>query len=268
MIRLNISQPNGYKVKSIKELDLMREAGKVVFEAKKRVVEAIRPGITTGELDRIAEETILEMGAKPSFKGYTAGGPIPFPATICASVNEEIVHGIPGDRVLQEGDILSVDFGAIVSGFHGDSAFTIGVGKIDDEAQRLIDATRESLKQGIAQVKAGARVGDISAAIQSYAEGQGYSVVRQYVGHGIGRALHEDPQIPNYGSAGRGPLLRKGMAIAIEPMLNVGGWETEQLDDGWTVVTLDRSMSAHFEDSVAITADGAENLTTIEGYEF
>ena len=246
----------------------MRQAGKVVAEAKAHVKEAVKPGITTGELDRIAEEVIRKMGATPSFKGYAAGGPIPFPGTICASINEEIVHGIPSRRKLKEGDIFSIDVGAIVNGFHGDSAFTIGVGDISDEAQRLIDSTRESLKQGIQQATAGLRIGDIGHAVQKYAEAQGYSVVRKYVGHGIGRALHEEPQVPNYGRPGRGHLLKKGMTLAIEPMLNVGTHETVQLDDGWTVITADRELSAHFEDTIVVTAEGAEVLTTPSGYEF
>ena len=265
---LSRKNPSGITIKSAKEIDLMRQAGQIVADTKMRVHEAIRPGVTTGELDRIAEDYIISMGAIPSFKGYKAGGRIPFTGTICASVNEEIVHGIPGGRMLHEGDILSVDFGAIVDGFHGDSAFTKGVGEIPEEAQRLIEATRESLKQGIAQVRAGGRVGDISHAVQTYAEGMGFSVVRQYVGHGIGRSLHEEPQVPNYGEAGRVPMLKKGMTLAIEPMLNIGGWETEQLDDGWTVVTADGSLSAHFEDTVAITQDGVVVLTSPEGYYF
>ena len=254
-------RPGGVTIKSSKELELMRQAGRVVAQAKARVREAVRPGITTGELDRIAEEEILRQGATPSFKGYAPHGMRPFPATICASLNDEIVHGIPGDSVLREGDILSVDVGAIVGGFHGDSAFTVGVGEISEEAQGLIDATRQALSRGIAQVKAGARVGDISSAVQRYSESLGYSVVRQYVGHGIGRAMHEEPQVPNYGTPGRGFVLRSGMAVAIEPMLNIGGWETVQLPDGWTVATADGSLSAHFEDTVAITAQGAEVLT-------
>ena len=246
----------------------MRQAGKVVAEAKAHVKEAVKPGITTGELDSIAEEVIRKMGATPSFKGYAAGGPIPFTGTICASINEEIVHGIPGSRKLKEGDIFSIDVGAIVKGFHGDSAFTVGVGDISDEAQRLIDATREALKQGIQQATAGSRIGDIGHAVEKYAEAQGYSVVRKYVGHGIGRALHEDPQVPNYGRPGRGHLIKKGMTLAIEPMLNIGTHETVQLDDGWTVITADRELSAHFEDTIAETAEGAEVLTTPSGYEF
>ena len=259
---------SGITIKSRRELALMRQAGKVVAEAKAHVKEAVKPGITTGELDRIAEEVIRKMGAIPSFKGYAAGGPIPFPGTICASINEEIVHGIPGGRKLKEGDIFSIDVGAIVDGFPGDSAFTIGVGDISDEAQRLIDSTRESLKQGIQQATAGLRIGDIGHAVQKYAEAQGYSVVRKYVGHGIGRALHEEPQVPNYGRPGRGHLLKKGMTLAIEPMLNVGTHETVQLDDGWTVITADRELSAHFEDTIVVTTEGAEVLTTPSGYEF
>ena len=246
----------------------MRQAGKVVAEAKFHVMEAVKPGVTTGELDRIAEDVIRKMGSVPSFKGYAAGGPIPFTGTICASINEEIVHGIPGNRKLKEGDIFSVDVGAIVKGFHGDSAFTVGVGDISDEAQRLIDTTRESLRQGIARATAGSRIGDIGHAVQKYAESQGYSVVRKYVGHGIGRALHEDPQVPNYGTPGRGVLIKKGMTLAIEPMLNIGTHETVQLEDGWTVVTADNELSAHFEDTIAITPDGAEVLTTPSGYYF
>ena len=260
--------PGGITIKSNKELDHMRQAGKVVAEAKAHVLDALKPGVTTAELDEIAERVIRSHGAIPSFKGYAAGGPIPFPATICASVNHEIVHGIPGGRVLKDGDIFSVDVGAIVNGFHGDSAFTAGVGDISEQAQRLIDATRESLKRGVDQAKPNARIGDISNAVQSYAESQGYSVVRKYVGHGIGRSLHEDPQVPNYGKPGRGVRLKKGMAIAIEPMLNIGGHQTQQLEDGWTVVTLDGSLSAHFEDTIAITPKGPERLTTPDGYYF
>ena len=236
----------------------MRQAGTVVAQTKARMMEALLPGISTQELDSIAAQEIRRLGAKPSFKGYLG-----FPATICVSINEQIVHGIPSDRVIQDGDVVSLDVGAIVGGFHGDSAFTVGVGDASEEAQRLIEATKESLRLGIAEARAGGRVGDISAAVQGYAEASGYSVVRQYVGHGIGRAMHEDPQVPNYGVPGRGPLLREGMALAIEPMLNIGGWEAVQLDDGWTVVTADGSLSAHFEDSIAITEMGTEVLTAL-----
>ena len=262
MITTTGGRPSGITIKSSKELELMRQAGKVVGLTKARLLEAVAPGISTRELDRIAENEITRLGAIPSFKGYMGAASTPFPATICVSLNEEIVHGIPGERVLSEGDIVSVDVGAVVDGFHGDSAFTVGVGRISEKARRLIDATRESLKYGVAEARAGMRIGDVSAAVQTYAEGLGYSVVRQYVGHGIGRALHEEPQVPNYGLAGRGPLLREGMTIAIEPMLNIGEWETVQLDDGWTVVTADGSLSAHFEDTVAITEHGAEVLTS------
>jgi methionyl aminopeptidase len=234
----------------------MREAGRVVAQTKAKLLEAIQPGISTSEMDRIAEREIRRLGATPSFKGLYG-----FPATICVSIDEQIVHGIPSGRTVREGDLVSVDVGAVVSGFHSDSAFTVGVGEITEEARRLIEATRKSLRLGIAQAKAGARVGDISAAVQGYGEEMGYGVVRQYVGHGIGRALHEDPQVPNYGVPGRGPLLREGMALAIEPMFNMGDWETRQLEDGWTVVTADGSLSAHFEDTIIITASGSEVLT-------
>ena len=246
----------GITIKSAREIELMRRAGRVVAITKALLSEALRPGVTTAELDRMAEAEIRRQGAVPSFKGYRG-----FPATICVSFNEEIVHGIPSNRVVRDGDIVSVDIGAIVEGFHSDSAFTVGMGDVSDEARRLIDTTSVALNLGIAQVRPGARVGDISSAVQTHAESLGYNVVRQYVGHGIGRALHEDPQIPNYGSPGRGPVLRDGMAIAIEPMLNLGTWQTRQLDDGWTVVTADGRLSAHFEDTVVITDTGVEVLT-------
>jgi methionyl aminopeptidase len=236
----------------------MREAGKVVALTKAKLAEAIGPGVTAIELDRAAELEIKRLGAKPNFKGYLG-----YPATICVSLNEEVVHGIPSKRMIREGDIVSVDVGAEVAGFHSDSAFTVAVGVVTEEAQRLIDATKEALRLGIDQASAGGRVGDISAAIQTYSEGLRYGVVRQYVGHGIGRAMHEEPQVPNYGVPGRGPSLREGMTLAIEPMLNLGGWETVQLDDGWTVVTADGSLSAHFEDTVAITENGTEVLTQL-----
>lgn len=250
------SKSRGITIKSSRELDHMREAGRIVGLAKAVLADAVRPGITTSELDIVAEHEIRRCGADPSFKGLYG-----FPATICVSINEQVVHGIPSTRRLNEGDIVSLDVGAIVNGFHADSAFTVGVGQIADEATRLIEATKESLRLGIEVVQEGARVGDISAAVQGYAESLGYGVVRQYVGHGIGRALHEEPQVPNYGIAGRGPLLRKGMAIAIEPMLNIGTWETSVLDDDWTVITADGSLSAHFEDTITITANGHELLT-------
>ena len=247
---------SGVTIKSASELDCMRRAGEVVRSAKKKMREEIRPGVTTAELDRLAEREIRALGAVPSFKGLYG-----FPATICASLNNEVVHGIPSDRVIRDGDIVSIDVGAVVDGFHADSAFTVVVGRVDKRKQDLVDDTAESLQRGIAQVKAGARVGDISSAVQRYAEARGYGVVRQYVGHGIGRALHEDPPVPNHGPPGKGPLLRVGMTIAIEPMLNLGSWDTEVLDDNWTVVTADGELSAHFEDTVAITGQGAEVLT-------
>jgi methionyl aminopeptidase len=262
---MNDAKPHqtGITIKSKRELKLMIEAGQIVASAKAKLVEAATPGISTLDLDAIAENEIRQLGAIPSFKGYRAGGVIPFPATICASINDEIVHGIPGKRKLNEGDIISIDVGAIYQGLHGDSAFTIGIGEVSKEAQQLMDATRESLDRGIAKIKVGARIGDISAAVQSYAEGLGYGVVRQYVGHGIGFNMHEDPQVPNYGRPGRGPLIRKGMALAIEPMLNIGGWETKQLDDGWTVSTADGTLSAHFEDTIVLTEDGPTVTTRL-----
>lgn len=256
-------QNNGITIKSERELAHMRDAGKVVSETKTLLMGNVRAGIKTVELDHLAEHHIREKGSIPSFKGYRAGGITPFPSTICISINEEIVHGIPSERVLREGDVVSIDVGAIVDGFHADSAFTIGVGSISDEAKLLVSTTKQSLEKGIAQANEGGRIGDISAAVQQYAETRGYGVVRQYVGHGIGRALHEDPQIPNYGLPGRGPHLRSGMTLAIEPMLNVGSWETIQLSDGWTVVTADGSLSAHFEETIAITKNGTEVLTAV-----
>ena len=234
----------------------MRQAGLIVRATKVKIKDAITPGVSTEELDSMAEKEIRKLGGLPSFKGLYG-----FPATICASLNEEIVHGIPSKRKIRSGDIVSIDVGAVVEGFHSDSAFTVAVGKVSQRNQALIDDTAESLRQGIQQAKSGARVGDISAAIQDYAERRGYGVVRQYVGHGVGRALHEEPQIPNYGVAGRGPLLKQGMTIAIEPMLNLGSWETKVQDDNWTVVTVDGELSAHFEDTIAITNVGAEILT-------
>ena len=258
-----MAHQTGITIKSNRELKLMLEAGQIIARAKAKLAAAIVPGVATRDLDAIAEDEIRENGAIPSFKGYKAGGVIPFPGTICVSINDEIVHGIPSKRKLNEGEIISIDVGAIYHGLHADSAFTIGVGKVSDEAQRLMDATRESLDRGIAKIRAGARIGDISSAVQTYAEGLGYGVVRQYVGHGIGFEMHEDPQVPNYGHPGRGPLIRKGMALAIEPMLNIGGWETRQLDDGWTVSTADGTLSAHFEDTIAITEDGPTVTTRL-----
>lgn len=257
----HFGKADGITVKSARELESMQRAGSVVAQVKKKIKEAMVPGVTSQELDEIAEKEMLRLGAIPSFKGYMGMALTPFPATICVSFNEEIVHGIPGCRKLMDGDIVSVDVGAIVEGFHGDSAFTVGVGRISEEAERLIAATSEALTVGISQAQAGSRLSNISNAVQIHAEKSGYSVVREYVGHGIGRSLHEDPQVPNYGMPGKGPRLRSGMTIAIEPMLNIGGWETMQMVDGWTVSTADGSLSAHFEHTVAITDNGPEVLT-------
>ncbi|MBI2846473.1 MAG: type I methionyl aminopeptidase [Chloroflexi bacterium] len=247
---------SGILIKSPREIKIMRSAGQVVALAIEALKEAVRPGVRTIELDAVAFEVITKNGAIPSFKGYRG-----YPASICASINEEIVHGIPGERRLKEGDIVSLDVGAIVDGFHGDAAATLGVGEISPEAQRLIDTTRDALWAGIKAAKKGGRLGDISATIQKYVEERSFSVVREYVGHGIGRNLHEDPSVPNYGEAGQGPLLRTGMTLALEPMVNAGGWQTKLLSDNWTVVTADGSLSAHFEHTIVIGDGGAEILT-------
>jgi len=237
----------------------MRRAGRIVAGTIERVVDAVAPGRTTADLDRVAEAYIAEQGAVPSFKGYRG-----FPATICTSLNHEIVHGIPSSRrKLATGDLLSLDFGAIWEGFHADAAVTVFVGGAasDPEAEKLVRVTRESLEAGIAAIRPGARLSDIGAAIQQVAEGAGYSLVREYGGHGIGRALHEDPFVQNYGPPGRGPELRPGLVLAVEPMANLGGAETTLLADDWTVVTADGSLSAHFEHTIAVTEDGHEVLT-------
>jgi methionyl aminopeptidase len=244
--------------KSKDELEKMRTSGRITAGTIQRVLAAVRPGATTADLDAVAESTIREAGAVPSFKGYRG-----FPASICTSLNNEIVHGIPSKgRVLKDGDLLSLDFGAIWEGFHSDSAVTVFVGEPpSSEAEKLVRVTEEALEVGIAQIRPGGRVTDISSAVQQCAEGAGFSVVREYVGHGVGRSLHEDPQIPNYGAPGRGPELRPGLVVAVEPMVNLGGWETAVLADEWTVVTLDGSLSAHFEHTIAVTDDGHEVLT-------
>lgn len=254
---LGATNISGVTIKSPVELQYMKQAGEVVRKTKEIIKEAIDSGVSTSDLDRIAEKEIRKQGAVPSFKGLYG-----FPATICTSINHEIVHGIPSvKRVLKTGDIISVDVGAVVGGFHADSAFTVSIGEVDERVRKLITDTYESLKCGIEQAVPEGRIGDISAAVQRYAEDRGYGVVRQYVGHGIGRALHEDPQVPNYGEHGKGMKLREGMTIAIEPMLNLGTWKTQVEDDGWTVVTADGRLSAHFEDTVAITNNGPEVLT-------
>jgi methionyl aminopeptidase len=250
-------RPNGVTIKSARELKLMFEAGQIIAQTKSTVINSVEPGVETRELDAIAETTIRDLGAVPSFKGYKPGmASYAFPATICASINDEIVHAIPNKRKLKQGDILSVDVGAIYGGMHADSAFTVGVGEISDEAQRLIDATEKSLDEGITRVKAGGRIGDISNAIQRYGERMGYHVVKKYVGHGIGFNMHEEPQVPNFGKPGKGPLIRRGMALAIEPMLNIGTSKTKVKADDWTVATADGSLSAHFEDTVTVTEVG------------
>jgi len=242
--------------KSETQLDLMREAGRIVALTHKELQQAIRPGVTTRELDQIADDFIRKQGALPSFKGYHG-----YPASICASVNEVIVHGIPGDRELKDGDIISIDIGANIHGYHGDSAWTYGVGQISETAQKLLDVTEASLFKGLEQAKTGNRLSDIGHAVQTYVESHGLSVVREYAGHGIGQRMHEDPSIPNYGPPGRGPVLKTGMALAIEPMVNVGSHKTRTLPDKWTVVTADGSLAAHFEHTVAVTENGPDILT-------
>jgi methionyl aminopeptidase len=246
----------GVTIKSAQELEAMARAGAIVGATITLLKRCVEPGITTRELDNIAYKEITRHGAKPTFKGYRG-----FPGSICASVNEEIVHGIPGKRVLKEGDIIKMDVGATIDGFIGDAAVSLPVGQVSQEALDLMEATRISLEEGIQAAQPGNRIGDIGAAVQSYAESRGYGVVREFVGHGVGRFLHEDPQVPNYGQKGKGQLLRPGMCIAIEPMLNVGDWHTRILDDQWTVVTADGSLSSHFEHTIAITEDGPRILT-------
>lgn len=246
-------------IKSKKEIEIMGAAGKIVAGAHEAVREAIRPGITTAELDRIAEEYIEEQGAYPSFKGYQG-----FPGSICASVNHRVIHGIPGRLTLKDGDIISIDIGAMYNGYHGDAARTHPVGDVSPEALELIEVTKNSFYEGIKYARVGYRLSDISHAIQTSVEENGYSVVRSYVGHGIGQDMHEDPQIPNYGPPGKGPRLRPGMVLAIEPMVNQGTYEIEILDDNWTVITRDRKLSAHYENTIAITEDDPIILT-LEG---
>ncbi len=243
-------------VKNSRELREMKEACVLSARALKLGGEAVEPGVTTGEIDRLIRRFIEQAGAKPSFLNY--GG---YPASACISVNGTVIHGIPGKYVIKAGDIVSIDVGAYLNGYHGDNAATFAAGDISPEAQALLDATRESLYEGIAMAKAGNRIGDIGAAVQRYVEVRGYSVVRQFVGHGVGTNLHEDPSVPNFGTPGRGPRLVPGMTIAIEPMVNAGTHEVKVLGDGWTTVTADGSLSAHFEHTVAITPDGPVIMT-------
>ncbi|MBQ7106092.1 MAG: type I methionyl aminopeptidase [Clostridia bacterium] len=246
-------------LKTGRELTLMREACRISAGALKVIEQAIEPGITTGELDRIAEKYILSQGAKPNFKGYHG-----YPATACISINNEVIHGIPSvTRKINAGDIVSVDLGATINGYHGDNAATFAVGDISAEAKRLIDTTRESLYEGIKMARAGGRTGDIGYAIQSYVEARGFSVVREYVGHGVGTALHESPEVPNFGTPGRGVRLLPGMTLAIEPMINIGKPNVKVMPDGWTVLTCDGSLSAHFEHTIVITPDGPQIMTKL-----
>jgi methionyl aminopeptidase len=235
----------------------MRQAGRIVAGTLQELAGAVRPGITTIQLDTLARQYIQKSGARPAFLGYHG-----FPATICTSLNEEVVHGIPGLRRLKAGDIISIDVGVFYKGYYGDAAATFPVGEVSPLAKRLLEVTRESLYKGIEKAYPGNRLYDISAAIQTYVESRGFSVVRSYVGHGIGSEMHEEPQVPNFGLPGKGPLLEAGMVLAIEPMVNAGTWEVETLSDDWTVVTKDRNLSAHFEHTVAIMQDGPEILTS------
>ena len=245
-------------IKSDREIAVMRQAGRIVATVLELLKLQLRPGMKTKELDVIVAGELEKLGAKPSFKGYRG-----FPANLCVSVNDEIVHGIPGERILDEGDIVSLDLGAVYMGFQGDAALTAGIGKVSPQAKELMETTEGTLKAGIAAAYPGARLGDISAAIQNYAESRGYSVVREYTGHGIGREMHEEPQIPNFGLPGTGPVLKRGMTLALEPMVNVGDWLTRLGDDHWTVLTADGSLSAHFEHTIAITEAGSEVLTIV-----
>lgn len=246
-------------IKNDLELDLMRKAGKIVAETLLLLEHEIKPGISTKELDAIAEQFITEQGAKPSFKGLYG-----FPATLCISVNNEVVHGIPGGYILKDGDIVSIDCGACLDGFHGDAARTFPVGNVSEDASKLIKVTEQSFFEGIKFAQIGNRLTDISHAIQDHIEANGFSVVKDFVGHGIGRDLHEDPEVPNFGRPGRGPVLTKGMVLAIEPMVNVGTFKVRTLRNDWTVVTSDGSLSAHYENTVAILPNGPEILTLVK----
>lgn len=247
-------------LKSSEEVGKIKRAGRIVSEVLRELKKQVKPGVTTLDLDRIAEEGIRKRGGQPAFKGYRG-----FPATLCASVNDEIVHGIPSKRTLQEGDIIGLDLGAIVDGYYGDAAITVAVGAIRPEVRRLVQVTEESLYQGIEQMQAGNRLSDVSHAVQTHVEAAGYSVVKDFVGHGIGQALHEEPQLPNFGKPGQGPRLRAGMVLAIEPMVNMGKDGVRVLSDHWTAVTEDGSLSAHFEHTVAITEAGPVILTSNNG---
>jgi len=248
----------GIIIKSDREIELMRQAGKIVAAVLKILSEQMKPGMKTKELDAIAGREVAGLGAKPSFKGYRG-----FPASLCVSINDEVVHGIPGERVIADGDIVSLDFGAVYDGYQGDAALTLAVGDISPEAKDLLETTEAALGAGIAAAKPGGRLGDVSAAIQNYAEARGYSVVREYTGHGIGRDMHEEPQIPNFGNPGVGPRLASGMALALEPMVNAGDWRTRVDSNHWTVLTADGKLSAHFEHTIVITDGEPEVLTVV-----
>jgi methionyl aminopeptidase len=245
-------------IKSDDEIKIMRESGRIVGQTLQKLVEATKPGVVVKDLDKLVRKEYARLGAIPTFLGYSHP---PYPATVCISINEELVHGIPGNRVIKEGDLVSIDLGATYKGFVGDSALTFVVGEPTEEQQNLVDVTRESLWRGIRAAKAGVRLGEVSAAIGDYIESEGYGVVREYVGHGVGRQMHEEPQVPNYRTERPGPVLRKGMVLALEPMVTVGDWRTKKHKDGWTVSTLDGSLCAHFEHTIAITDGEAEVLT-------
>lgn len=249
-------------LKSAREIEVLRRANVIVAEILEELKKKVAPGVTTLELDSLAEELTYKKKALPAFKGYQMAGRV-YPRSLCVSVNEEIVHGIPGERALKEGDVVGLDFGVIYEGFYGDSAFTVGVGQVSEEAARLMQVTEESLYRGIEQLVEGRRLGDLSSAVQSTVEDAGFSVVRAFVGHGIGKRLHEDPPVPNYGEPDRGLRIKEGMVLAIEPMVNAGGWDVRMKEDGWTAVTADGSLSAHFEHSVAITKNGPYILSKL-----
>jgi methionyl aminopeptidase len=252
-------------IKSEAEIAVMRKADILVAKVLKEVREHAQPGVSTLELDRLAEDLTMAAGAKPAFLGYQGAGPYPFPASLCTSINEEVVHGIPSaERVLEDGDIISVDFGVLLDGFYGDAAITIPVGQVSPTAAKLVQVTKEALEKAILQAVAGNRISDIGAVIQDHVEAAGFSVVRDFVGHGIGRSLHEEPQIPHYRSTGHNERLRPGMTIAIEPMVNEGTWKVEAGKDGWTQLTQDRKLSAHFEHSVAVSKNGPVVLSRLE----
>ena len=248
-------------IKNPPEIDVMREAGRINALVLQEVGRMIKPGVATEELDAAAEELIREKGGKPAFKHYP--GPYPYPATLTISINEELVHGLPGKRKLEEGDLVSIDCGTVLDGFVADSAFSIGVGEISEQARQLLEVTEEALYKGIEKMRPGNRVGDVSAAIQQYVEGFGFHVPREYTGHGVGRNMHEGPLVPNFGVSGRGIPLRSGITVALEPMVMVGTHRTRVLDDQWTVISADRSLTAHFEHSVAVTEDAPIILTVL-----